>query len=365
LLLVATLGGFTGYVLLLPVVPLWAVVGGAGEIAAGATNAVFMLVTVLTQLAMPWLLRRVGHRLALGLGCVLIGAPTPLFAVSAQLWALLGVSGLRGIGFGLLTVSGSALVAELVPAGRRGRAAGLYGLAVGLPNVVFLPAGVWLSQQVGFVPLFWIACAVPIVATCAIPGMSPVGARPVRAAVTPSRTRSIVLLPPWVVMAVASVAAGGIIAFLPLAIVASVASVGLMVFGASMVIGRWLAGLLVDRVGSRRTQLPALLTAGIGMVIIAIGAAGPTPLALLGALGLGVGFGALQNGTLVAMFERAESGSASTAWNVAYDAGSGLGAIGFGLLITAVGYPATFAVVAALVLCCAPLAAARGRWLRG
>ena len=103
-LLIATVGGFSGYALLLPVVPMWAVAGGAGETAAGATNAVFMLVTVLTQLAMPWVLQRVDIRGLFAAGTVLIGAPTPLFAISPELWTLLGVSAMRGIGFGLLTV---------------------------------------------------------------------------------------------------------------------------------------------------------------------------------------------------------------------------------------------------------------------
>ncbi|WP_237710403.1 MFS transporter [Saccharopolyspora spinosa] len=186
--------------LLLPVVPLWAVTGGAGEIAAGATNAVFMLVTVLTQLGMPWLLKRIDHRIAFASGTMLIGLPTPLYALSSDLWLLLGVSGLRGVGFGLLTVTGAALVAELVPAAQHGRAAGLYGLSVGLPNVLFLPAGVWLTQQIGFGPLFWIAGALPVAATAAVLGMSRVRAKPAQR--SGASAFPLALLPSWIVMSI-------------------------------------------------------------------------------------------------------------------------------------------------------------------
>ncbi|MCI2416670.1 MFS transporter [Saccharopolyspora sp. K220] len=353
----ATVGGFAGYGLLLPVVPLWAVAGGAGEVAAGATNAVFMLVTVLTQLGMPWLLKRIDHRLAFGLGTVLIGLPTPLFVLSSDLWLLLGVSGLRGVGFGLLTVTGGALVAELVPARQRGRAAGLYGLSVGLPNVLFLPAGVWLAQQIGFAPLFWIAGALPVVATAAVLGMSRVPVRPTERSGTPAFP--VALLPLWTVMTAAAVAAGGLVAFLPLAVAGSMAPAALMAFGAATMLGRWTAGQLGDRLGQHRVLVPAVVLTGLGTGLFAVAAGGVHPLALLGAVASGIGFGAVQNITLVVMFERAESGPASTAWNIAYDAGNGLGSMGFGILITLSGYPTTFAIAATLVTLCVPLATNR------
>ena len=58
----ATVLCFSGYALLLPVVPLWADRGGSGALGSGATTAALMATTVATQLAVPWLLVRVGHR---------------------------------------------------------------------------------------------------------------------------------------------------------------------------------------------------------------------------------------------------------------------------------------------------------------
>ncbi len=100
----------------------------------------------------------------------------------------------------------------------------------------------------------------------------------------------------------------------------------------------------------------------MGTGVLAVAAWGADPLALLGAAVFGAGFGAVQNITLVVMFEQTESGPASTAWNIAYDAGQGLGSIGFGILVTLSGYPLTFAIAAILVTVCLPLATAR--WAR-
>jgi len=65
---------------------------------------------------------------------------------SDGLAAILGLSALRGVGFGILTVTGSAAVAALVDPRRRGEAIGVYGLAVAIPNLVLLPAGPWIAE---------------------------------------------------------------------------------------------------------------------------------------------------------------------------------------------------------------------------
>ncbi|MBX9390989.1 MFS transporter, partial [Streptomonospora halotolerans] len=171
LLVLASVLSFSGYVLLLPVVPLWAARGGAGELGAGATTAVFMGTTVLTQLAMPWLLDHGGYRWTFAVGALLLGAPAPLLAAATDLGPLLAVSALRGVGFGMVTVVGSALAARLVPPEQIGRAAGYYGMAVGLPHVLLLSGGVWAALNLGFEAVFWAAGAAPVAGALAAAGI--------------------------------------------------------------------------------------------------------------------------------------------------------------------------------------------------
>jgi predicted MFS family arabinose efflux permease len=47
---------------------------------------------------------------------------------------------------------------------------------------------------------------------------------------------------------------------------------------------------------------------------------------------------------------RSAYGTASAVWNLAYDLGYGVGAAGFGILAAHTGYPAAFAITAALML---------------
>jgi MFS family permease len=67
----------------------------------------------------------------------------------------------------------------------------------------------------------------------------------------------------------------------------------------------------------------------------------------------GIGFGVAQNVTLALLVERSprsDFGRVSAMWNLGYDGGMGIGAVGYGFLIGIVGYPVAFAVIAAVVL---------------
>lgn len=387
LLCVTTFGAFANYSLLLSVVPLWAVAGGAGDAGAGGATAVLMLTTVLTQLGVPWLLTRVTHRAALGASAVLLGGPALLYPASADLAAVLAVSAVRGVGFGLVTVVGGALLARLVPPALHGRAVGLYGIAVGAPNLFALAGGVWLAQQVGYGTVFVLGGALPLVALAAVVAMGPEPRRPrpgasgVRGAVAPAtpddpashrghgslRRLLLMLVAPWTVMTGAALATGGVYSFLPLALAhagAAAAPAALFAFSAAVLLGRWLAGVMADRQRRGRLLAPGVVVAAAGLCGTAVAASvASVPVAVAaavtGAFLYGLGFGAVQNETMVGMFARAGAsgyGTASAAWNIAYDAGTGAGAISLGLVVEARGYAAAFAAAAVLVAACLPVA---------
>lgn len=355
LLLVATVGTFAGYSTLLPVVPLWAQAGGAGSAGAGATTAVFMLFTVATQLVMPWLLSRFGIRELLVCGSAIMAVLSVVFAASAQLWVLLAVSAGRGVGFGLVTVTSSLLIAVLLPEAERGRGSGRYGAAVGLPNIVGLPAGVWLTEHVGHREVFLIAGLAGLLGTLVamlvrVPGeRSGADRRPSR-----SRVPAMALFLPATALITTAVASGGVVTFLAVALTSSaLTSWALFAFGLFMIIGRWTAGVWADRYRRPVALRVGVVVGALGIVgIAATVAGGPAVAALAGAAMFGAGFGAVQSDTLIILFQRAGSrriGEASAVWNIAYDAGFGIGAIGVGALAAVADFGLAFAATALVV----------------
>jgi MFS family permease len=156
-----------------------------------------------------------------------------------------------------------------------------------------------------------------------------------------------------VVFAALTLAAGVLLTFLPLAVPAGargIAALALLVHACTMPLARWAAGRYGDRHGPAGLLVPSVLTAAAGMAGLVWLREPYTVVA--GAALFGAGFGAAQNVTLALMFQRAPRsgfGRVSTLWNLAYDGGLGLGAVGFGLVAGPAGYTWGFALTAAVL----------------
>lgn len=358
LVLVTTWCGFGGYSLLGPTVPLWAVATGKGTEVAGATIGVFMATAVLTQVWMAWLpARRQG---ALGIGAVLLGVPALLLPTSTHTWTLLVLSALRGSGFGLFTAASSILVVDVAPARQRGRAIAIHGVVGGLAGVLGVPAAVWVTHYVSISTVFWLGGVFPLVAAAAAGAItSPRTGRAVqRSSPRPAKLPFPLLLPGSMMLTVA-LGGSALSTFLPQAAPVSVTALALMIFSLAGMVGRWLAAPLGDRVEPHALLRSTALVAALGMAGVALALAGPVLLSIAAAGVFGAGFGAAQNTTLLIMIQHSDSATAARAWNVAMDAGNGLGAMACGVLLSFLEYPATFAALAALIGCCAVVPRAR------
>src|SRR6202035_5059278 len=150
LLFGCSVGTLTSFYLMISVTPMYATAAGAGSAGAGLVTGVLMLASVAAEFAAPSLMNRYGSGSVLGLGAVLLGAPTVLLAVSDRIVTIVAVSLARGLGFGLLVVVTGTLLVSLVPRERRGEAVGLSGAVSCVPGVVALPSGVWLAGHFGF-----------------------------------------------------------------------------------------------------------------------------------------------------------------------------------------------------------------------
>jgi MFS family permease len=363
-LVVMTCAGFSGYAVLLTVAPLWAVEGGATTAGSGLVNGVLLLFTVLAQLLVPRALRRHGWGPVLAVGLALLGAPGVLMSLDDGLVAVLALSAIRGVGFGVLTVTGSAAVAALVGARRRGEVIGVYGLAVAAPNLVLLPAGPWIAESVGYwvafalsaLPLLGIPAALRLASTLRLGAPDPHPGAPTtsdpRDPASAARRR---LLPPVLLLLAVTLSGGP-----------SVAAGGLLLMGLSAALGRWRLGVLADRYGAQRFVVPLVPLTGVGMALVAWSVAssdgvraGPFLLAMLL---VGLCYGGLQNLTLVISFasvSRRHHNLASAAWNVGFDAGTALGSVAVGVIAGLTSFATAFLVVGAIAVTTLPLAGGR------
>jgi predicted MFS family arabinose efflux permease len=342
-----------GFYLLLSVVPLYAEEAGGGSSGAGLATAVFMLSTVLAQAAMPRVLARFGYGPVLAAGVLLLGLPAFLYAPLREVPGILTVTLVRGAGFGVVIVVLAALVTELAPPGRRGEALGLYGVVLTLPTIFCAALGLWLVERFGYGPVFVIGASAPLLGFAAALGISTPGGRGERSGTgILSGLRRGSLLRIFLLFSSCTAASGVVITFLPLAKPGAgvfSAATALLVLGLASTFSRWWAGRFGDRRDARLLLAPGLLCGALGMVAFSF-----EGFALLGgALFFGLGFGTLQNASLLLIMERvpkAEVGLGSTLWNLAFDAGTGAGAFVFGFVVGAAGFTWAFGLCAVLLV---------------
>ncbi|WP_238146894.1 MFS transporter [Ornithinimicrobium murale] len=367
-LLIMSFLGFCGYAALLPVAPLWAVHGGADEAGSGLVNGVFMALTVLTQLVVPTALRRFGWGPVMAAGMLLLGVPSLFHLLSDELWVILGLAVVRGMGFGVLTVTGSAVVADLVPAGQRGRAVGVYGLAIASTQVFLLPAAPWLADNAGYWVVFALG-ALPVLGAPAAPTLARVLHGQPGPEDTGERPPYVRLIRPMVLLLAVTLAGGALITFTAqMSSSSTLTVVGLMVFSLMAAASRWQVGALADRAGAHRFVWPLVVLSAVGMLVIAWSVrdqAATAALALLVGMAIvGTCYGGLQNLTMLITFSavtRRHFSQASAVWNIGFDAGTGLGSVVVGLVAAGSSFSTALVVVAGTCLATLPLALVRSR----
>ena len=369
---VSIVGSSASFYLMLSVVPLYARSAGASTSLAGLATTALSLSTTAGYLPTPRLVARYGHRAVLAAGLTLLGAPALVLALSANQAVIMAVCVVRGIGFAITCVSGGALTVSLIPPERRGEGLALVGIVGGVPSVAALPLGVWLAGHVGYRPVFVaaaLAALAPIASLSSLPGApaSPSKSTTDRRAtgvMAGLRVAGVVRLA--IVFGATTTAVGILVTFLPLA-AGGAAAPALLCQPAAAIAGRWLAGRYGDRAsgaGAARLLVSGVLLAAAGFALLSQHSA---VLLVSGAVLFGVGFGIAQNVTATRMYDLVpESGysAVSAVWNLAYDAGMGIGAAGFGVLAAHTGYPGGFFATAIMLPIPLVLIARRNSWTK-
>ena len=361
-LLVLAAAGFASFAVTLSAMPAFAAQQGASAAAAGSVTTVMLGTTVLSQLGVPALLRKLPTPAVMGLGSLLLGLPMLALFLDSTLPTLLVVAAVRGVGFGLFTVAGAMLTFEVAAPGEHGKVTGRYGLAAGLAIFLFVPLGVQLLQWGGLAGVIAIA-AVPSIAVATL-GLKSITDDNQREE-APGGNVLRALKSAWapsVVLAALTLTSGAAFTILPIRLPEGwLATVGLLLIGLAQTIVRWFTGRIADSTDTRVLMSTGCGIAALGILTIGLSLSGPQPwLLMLGCVFVGTGFGAAQTVTLVAAFARAHHGDqalTSTIWNASFDAGTAVGAVLIGaLIVSPLGLIGAFAAVAGLCVIMIPVA---------
>lgn len=328
--------GLLSFSVMLSALPVWAVRNGVDRGLAGTVMTVLLIATVATQLISAPLMRKYTLRSYMILGVTLLGAPSVAYLWATDLWSLYVVSGLRGIGFGFLTVTAAVAVQRAAPPGRQGEAIGFYGLAGGLPMAVGAGIGAGLTLAGHFLVVVVMA-SIPLLGVLAAPG--------IEADVVPRVSHDGLGLPqalgrlvtPVLTLFIATAAGGAVVTLVPLEITISThASVILIIFGALSALFRWRIGIYTDQRGHGGVSQTLMIIGALGMAGMALGFMHDSLVVLtLGVCAVAIAYGALQSVSLDSAFARlpaSQTTLASATWNAFFDTGTGTGTAIFAAL---------------------------------
>lgn len=371
LVLLSTFMAFLGWSMLLAVIPVDMLDAGYGETLAGLATGVFMLATVITQAFVPRVLRGLGYVPVLVGGALLLGVPSVLYLIDGGSTMVLAVSAIRGVGFGAVTVAQSALLAELVPPKKLGRANAFFGAAIGLGEIIGFSVGLPLYSSAGNV-VYIIATVCGLIGAVGATGVPKLKAADASVVRTGDAGGEVhvplwkLALVPVVGLCTAAMGFGAFSSFTAPSVgeidqgaAATLAGITLAVIGAGQMLGRTISGWWSDRVGEPGHVVvwASLFCAGgmAGMtLLLQVRPEGAVlVMAVLAVAAVfGLGFGAVQSETLLMMFARMPKervSEASAVWNMSFDTGTGAGSSVLGVTASSTGYGGAFLVGAGLV----------------
>ncbi|MEU0869349.1 MFS transporter [Nocardia brasiliensis] len=329
---------------------------GAGDLAVGLAVTTTALTALLTRPIFGGLADRYGHRSVMRFGALVIAAGGLLYFLPVGLAGLIVVRLLLGIGEAALFTAGAVWTVTLAPHNRRGQVIGLYGIAMW--------GGISLGTALGAVlrhlgiDAVWAFCvAAPLLGAVLISIVAP---QPHGAA---SSGRGLLLRPavlPGLGLALGAAGYVGLAAFVISGLQERGIDAGVVVlstFSAVYAGTRLFIGHLPDQLGPRRVASWCGAGEAAGLLIIAW--APNLPVAVLGAVVMGVGFSLLHPSLALMVMNNTENtkqGAAIGAYTSFWDLGLFVWGPATGAVATGFGYPAVFVVGAACALAASVLA---------
>jgi DHA1 family multidrug resistance protein-like MFS transporter len=150
---------FLGFHALLPVITPYALSLGASVGVAGLIAGAYSAVNLLGNLGAGYWTDRLGRKLPLVLGLVIVGLALMLYPLAAEPATLFWLRILHGLGAALVAPASLSYIGDTTVPGGRARAMAIYGAAIGLTTLIGPPLAGLVADRLGYAPIF-IALAV-------------------------------------------------------------------------------------------------------------------------------------------------------------------------------------------------------------
>jgi MFS family permease len=334
-----------------PVMPLLMEQFGVDIGQAGALMSVFSITGLLLALPAGLVLQRFGPVLTGAVAMLSVIAGSALGALAPDFGVFLASRAVQGIGVGLIGVIAPAVVAAVFPPERRGLPMGLWAMWVPVGGVLMYLLAPPIAAAAGWQAVWWFVAAVS--AAALVVYVIVLGAahlpRAVRGDAVADLRAGLAGRDVWLLAATFALfgtMAGSINTYLPtflagergMDLAAAATMSALVLIGAGL--GSVLAGIVSDRIGSRRRVYTAACLAAAALIMLPYNVAGPALAVLL--LLVGVTNGSIPSALFASvpevMPEPRLVGAGMAALMLGQNAGFVLGPVLFAALLPVMGW---------------------------
>jgi MFS family permease len=327
---------------------------------AGFAASIFILGALIARIVVGRWIARIGSKRMLMIGVLASVIMSVAYFGATGIGLLFIVRLLHGAAFGVTSTSAATIVADIVPAERRGEGIGYFSLSQTLATAIGPFIGILLSRSGNYTMIFIACVVVAAVSLVTAPLLSL--PRAVRPAGQPSggkfRFSSFIephVVPIGAITLLVFVCYSSVVSFLTgyayeIDLV-SAAGFFFVVYAAAVLLTRPFVGRLFDIRGENPIMYVAIPVFALGMGLFSQVRTGWMLLAA--AAVIGGGYGAVQSTTqsiAVKITPPERMGLANSTYFMMGDLGMGIGPLAVGFLIPGLGYRGMYLLMAVLVL---------------
>ncbi|QIO05945.1 MFS transporter [Acinetobacter shaoyimingii] len=326
---------------------------GATTAQAGLVSGLFIIGTLVGRFLVGKFLERFGHRMTLITGLIGFLLFSGLYFIKLDISMLLIVRFMHGFMMGIASTVLGTIIAQIIPATRRGEGIGYYSLSSTVGTAIGPFLAIWMMLHLGYQAIFIFSSVIAL--SCVIVGLN-IGVPKIQSAENKLETAVNVQKPSWIsqfievkalpisfIMLIASICYSGVLSFISFYAkeinLVQTASMFFLMYALAIMISRPFTGPLLDRKGENIIMYPAFVIMALGLFLLSQ-AHSPWMLLLSAGL-LGLGYGNIQSVCQTVAVKSASierMGFATSTFFIFLDAGLGFGPYFIGIALNYIGY---------------------------
>ncbi|MCM3675356.1 MFS transporter [Peribacillus simplex] len=327
---------------------------------AGLISGIFIIGTLIGRLFIGRFIDSIGRKKTLFIGLIFFTLTTLLYFVDLGIGFLLVNRLIHGMAMGMASTATGTIVAQIIPATRKGEGIGYYSMSATLATAIGPFIGLYMAQHTSFQVIFSFCLALGVISLITAFFLY-VPALKVTAKVSESKGFKLSnfiepkALPISIITLLLAFCYSSVLSFISFYAIeidlVNTASFFFVVYAVAVLLSRPFSGPLMDRKGSNFIMYPAFMIFGIGLLLLSITTNSFTLLAA-GFL-IGLGFGNMQSSSqaiAVKLTPPHRMGMATSTFFIMLDAGLGFGPYILGFIIPVTGYSTLYVILGVVVI---------------